>query len=55
MDDEDSGANEVEDNDAHVAPIVRLEEVTVTTNEEDYDIVLNLYVKSYRFIKIYWI
>ncbi|CAN1277030.1 Ran-binding protein 1 homolog c [Linum perenne] len=42
-DDEDTGAE--------VAPIVKLEEVTVTTGEEDEDPVLDLKAKLYRFDK----
>ncbi|RDX74208.1 Ran-binding protein 1-like a, partial [Mucuna pruriens] len=42
-DDEDTGA--------HVAPIVKLEEVAVTTGEEDEDAILDLKSKLYRFDK----
>ncbi|CAG7867464.1 unnamed protein product [Brassica rapa] len=48
---EESGANEDEDTGAQVAPIVRLEEVAVTTGEEDEDAVLDLKSKLYRFDK----
>lgn len=41
---EEAGVNEDEDTGAQVAPIVRLEEVAVTTGEEDEDAVLDLYV-----------
>ncbi|VVB01829.1 unnamed protein product [Arabis nemorensis] len=50
-DDEESGANEDEDTGAQVAPIVRLEEVAVTTGEEDEDTILDLKSKLYRFDK----
>ncbi|KAL1343477.1 hypothetical protein HN51_029859 [Arachis hypogaea] len=42
-DDEDTGAQ--------VAPIVKLEEVAVTTGEEDEDVILDLKSKLYRFDK----
>ncbi|ESW15581.1 hypothetical protein PHAVU_007G084300 [Phaseolus vulgaris] len=42
-DDEDTGAN--------IAPIVKLEEVAVTTGEEDEDPILDLKSKLYRFDK----
>ncbi|KAL0877776.1 hypothetical protein Bca101_027482 [Brassica carinata] len=48
---EETGANEDEDTGAQVAPIVRLEEVAVTTCEEDEDAVLDLKSKLYRFDK----
>jgi len=48
---EEAGANEDEDTGAQVAPIVRLEEVAVTTGEEDEDAVLDLKSKMYRFDK----
>ncbi|CAN8253207.1 unnamed protein product [Cochlearia groenlandica] len=49
---EDSGeVNEDEDTGAQVAPIVRLEEVTVTTGEENEEAVLDLKSKLYRFDK----
>uniref|UniRef100_A0A1J3DRZ2 Ran-binding protein 1-like protein b n=1 Tax=Noccaea caerulescens TaxID=107243 RepID=A0A1J3DRZ2_NOCCA len=50
-DEEESGANEDEDTGAQVAPIVRLEEVAVTTGEEDEDTILDLKSKLYRFDK----
>lgn len=54
-DDEESGANEDEDTGAQVAPIVRLEEVAVTTGEEDEDTILDLYVyPSSIYILIVW-
>ncbi|VVB16475.1 unnamed protein product [Arabis nemorensis] len=43
--------HEDEDTGAQVAPIVRLEEVAVTTGEEDEDAVLDLKSKLYRFDK----
>ncbi|RDX83218.1 Ran-binding protein 1-like b, partial [Mucuna pruriens] len=42
-DDDDNAPAEDEDTGAHVAPIVRLEEVAVTTGEEDEDPILDLY------------
>ncbi|CAN6908619.1 unnamed protein product [Brassica oleracea var. botrytis] len=51
---EESGANEDEDTGAQVAPIVRLEEVAVTTGEEDEDAILFVNrrkSKLYRFDK----
>ncbi|CAF1768541.1 unnamed protein product [Brassica napus] len=39
---EDAEVHEAEDTGAQVAPIVRLEEVAVTTGEEDEDAVLDL-------------
>ncbi|KAK4492099.1 hypothetical protein RD792_002896 [Penstemon davidsonii] len=45
------GAAEDEDTGAQVAPIVRLEEVAVTTGEEDEDAILDLKSKLYRFDK----
>lgn len=41
---EEAEVHEDEDTGAQVAPIVRLEEVAVTTGEEDEDAVLDLYV-----------
>lgn len=41
---EEAEVNEDEDTGAQVAPIVRLEEVAVTTGEEDEDAVLDLFV-----------
>jgi len=46
-DEEETGANEDEDTGAQVAPIVRLEEVAVTTGEEDEDTILDLYVSPF--------
>ncbi|CAG7909363.1 unnamed protein product, partial [Brassica rapa] len=48
---EEAGANEDEDTGAQIAPIVRLEEVAITTGEEDEDAVLDLKSKLYRFDK----
>ncbi|URE38004.1 Protein tyrosine kinase [Musa troglodytarum] len=45
-------AGEEEDTGAHVSPIVRLEEVAVTTGEEDEDSLLDLRAKLYRFDKV---
>lgn len=39
---EESGANEDEDTGAQVAPIIKLEEVAVTTGEENEDAILDL-------------
>lgn len=47
----DTAAGEDEDTGAQIAPIVRLEEVTVTTGEEDEDVLLDLKAKLYRFDK----
>ena len=44
-------AGEEEDTGAQVAPIVRLEEVAVTTGEEDEDVILDMKAKLYRFNK----
>ncbi|CAD5166682.1 unnamed protein product [Musa acuminata subsp. malaccensis] len=44
-------AGEEEDTGAHISPIVRLEEVAVTTGEEDEDSLLDLKAKLYRFDK----
>ncbi|BBH04630.1 RAN binding protein 1 [Prunus dulcis] len=44
-------AGDDEDTGAQVAPIVRLEEVAVTTGEEDEDAILDLKAKLYRFDK----
>ncbi|KAJ9698720.1 hypothetical protein PVL29_007669 [Vitis rotundifolia] len=49
--DEDAAAAEDEDTGAQVAPIVKLEEVAVTTGEEDEDAILDLKAKLYRFDK----
>ncbi|CAF1699595.1 unnamed protein product [Brassica oleracea var. botrytis] len=48
---EESGANEDEDTGAQVAPIIKLEEVAVTTGEENEDAILDLKSKLYRFDK----
>ncbi|XP_010521959.1 PREDICTED: ran-binding protein 1 homolog a-like [Tarenaya hassleriana] len=48
---EETGANEDEDTGAQVAPIVKLEEVAVTTGEEGEDTTLDLKSKLYRFDK----
>lgn len=48
---EEAPHNEDEDTGAQVAPIVKLEEVAVTTGEEDEDAVLDLKAKLYRFDK----
>lgn len=45
----DGAPAEDEDTGAQVAPIVRLEEVAVTTGEEDEDVLLDLKSKLYRF------
>ncbi|OWM66683.1 ran-binding protein 1 homolog a-like [Punica granatum] len=49
--DEEAPAGEDEDTGAQVAPIVKLEEVAVTTGEEDEDVILDLKAKLYRFDK----
>ncbi|XP_074571022.1 ran-binding protein 1 homolog b-like [Curcuma longa] len=46
-----AAAGDEEDTGAHVAPIVRLEEVAVTTGEEDEDALIDLKAKLYRFDK----
>ncbi|KAJ4725554.1 RAN binding protein 1 [Melia azedarach] len=48
---EEAPHNEDEDTGAQIAPIVKLEEVAVTTGEEDEDSVLDLKSKLYRFDK----
>lgn len=48
---EETVPGEDEDTGAQVAPIVRLEEVAVTTGEEDEDAILDLKSKLYRFDK----
>lgn len=48
---EDAPTAEDEDTGAQVAPIVKLEEVTVSTGEEDEDAILDLKSKLYRFDK----
>ncbi|KAL9267934.1 Ran-binding protein 1 homolog b-like protein [Drosera capensis] len=51
-DEEDTNAPaEDEDTGAKIAPIVKLEEVAVTTGEEDEDPILDLKAKLYRFDK----
>ncbi|KAG5515092.1 hypothetical protein RHGRI_036208 [Rhododendron griersonianum] len=48
---EEPAAGDDEDTGAQVAPIVKLEEVAVTTGEEDEDAILDLKAKLYRFDK----
>ncbi|KAK4741801.1 hypothetical protein SAY87_025389 [Trapa incisa] len=48
---EEEAAPEDEDTGAHVAPIIKLEEVAVTTGEEEEDAILDLKSKLYRFDK----
>ncbi|GJN08176.1 hypothetical protein PR202_ga26069 [Eleusine coracana subsp. coracana] len=48
---ESSAAAEEEDTGAQVAPIIKLEEVAVTTGEEDEDVLLDMKSKLYRFDK----
>lgn len=48
---EEAAAGEDEDTGAQIAPIVKLEEVAVTTGEEDEDAILDLKAKLYRFDK----
>ncbi|KAM7522057.1 hypothetical protein LguiA_011959 [Lonicera macranthoides] len=48
---EEIAAGEDEDTGAQVAPIVKLEEVAVSTGEEDEDAILDLKSKLYRFDK----
>ncbi|PSR95049.1 Ran-binding protein 1 c like [Actinidia chinensis var. chinensis] len=50
-DEEATTAAEDEDTGAQVAPIIKLEEVAVTTGEEDEDAILDLKSKLYRFDK----
>nr|CAD1841914.1 unnamed protein product [Ananas comosus var. bracteatus] len=45
------GAGDDEDTGAQVAPIVKLEEVAVTTGEEEEDVLLDMKAKLYRFDK----
>eukprot|EP01018_Ginkgo_biloba_P010599 Gb_26663 [translate_table: standard] len=40
-----------EDTGAHIAPIVKLEEVAVTTGEEEEDVLIDMKAKLYRFDK----
>ncbi|KAI6670931.1 hypothetical protein NL676_005816 [Syzygium grande] len=49
--DEEAQAGDDEDTGAQVAPIVKLEEVAVTTGEEDEEAILDLKAKLYRFDK----
>ncbi|KAB5541130.1 hypothetical protein DKX38_014104 [Salix brachista] len=49
--DEEAPAGEDEDTGAQVAPIVKLEEVAVSTGEEDEEAILDLKSKLYRFDK----
>ncbi|XVF68496.1 hypothetical protein PTKIN_Ptkin11bG0007000 [Pterospermum kingtungense] len=49
--DEEAPAAEDEDTGAQVAPIVKLEEVSVSTGEENEDPILDLKAKLYRFDK----
>ncbi|XWS53346.1 hypothetical protein CRYUN_Cryun11dG0149300 [Craigia yunnanensis] len=49
--DEEASAAEDEDTGAQVSPIVKLEEVTVSTGEENEDPMLDLKSKMYRFDK----
>jgi len=48
---EAAAGGEDEDTGAQVAPIVKLEEVAVTTGEEDEDVLLDIKAKLYRFDK----
>ncbi|KAJ6831093.1 ran-binding protein 1-like protein c-like [Iris pallida] len=48
---ESTGAAEDEDTGAQIAPIIKLEEVAVTTGEEEEDALLDLKAKLYRFDK----
>ncbi|KAK1428657.1 hypothetical protein QVD17_17496 [Tagetes erecta] len=48
---EETTAAEDEDTGAQIAPIVKLEEVAVSTGEEDEDAILDLKAKLYRFDK----
>ena len=48
---EEHAPAEEEDTGAQIAPIVRLEEVAVTTGEEDEDALIDLKAKLYRFDK----
>nr|XP_043609898.1 ran-binding protein 1 homolog b-like [Erigeron canadensis] len=48
---EETAPAEDEDTGAQIAPIVKLEEVAVTTGEEDEDAILDLKSKLYRFDK----
>ena len=46
-DEEATAAAEDEDTGAQVAPIIKLEEVAVTTGEEDENAILDLYIFSH--------
>eukprot|EP01018_Ginkgo_biloba_P010711 Gb_12128 [translate_table: standard] len=48
---EEKAAGEEEDTGAQVAPIVKLDEVAVTTGEENEDVLLDMKAKLYRFDK----
>ncbi|XP_076957244.1 ran-binding protein 1 homolog a-like [Bidens hawaiensis] len=48
---EETTAAEEEDTGAQIAPIIKLEEVAVSTGEEDEDAILDLKAKLYRFDK----
>jgi len=48
---EAAAAGEEEDTGAQIAPIVKLEEVAITTGEEDEEILLDMKAKLYRFDK----
>ncbi|KAK1601324.1 hypothetical protein QYE76_059291 [Lolium multiflorum] len=48
---EATAAGEEEDTGAQIAPIVKLEEVAITTGEEDEEILLDMKAKLYRFDK----
>ncbi|VAH89865.1 unnamed protein product [Triticum turgidum subsp. durum] len=48
---EAAAAGEEEDTGAQIAPIVKLEEVAITTGEEDEDVLLDMKAKLYRFDK----
>ncbi|KAL6956776.1 Ran-binding protein 1 b [Sarracenia purpurea var. burkii] len=50
-DGEETATGEDEDTGAQIAPIVKLEEVAVSTGEEDEDAILDLKAKLYRFDK----
>lgn len=48
---EETAPAEDEDTGAQIAPVIKLEEVAVTTGEEDEDVLLDLKAKLYRFDK----
>ncbi|OMP02440.1 hypothetical protein COLO4_11098 [Corchorus olitorius] len=52
--DEEAPAADDEDTGAQVAPIVKLEEVSVSTGEENEDPILDLKAKLYRFTENQW-